>query len=279
MRRINRLVEPLTDEQILAKAPSAFAIEPWHGQSSRYAFVPTSNVIAGMRASGFLPYLAMQSTSRIEGKENFTRHMLKFRPANSQLTQVGDTIVEATLVNSHDGTSRYEVSLGAYRLACSNGAMVSEGLAEIIKIRHTGNIIQNVVDATAGLIEQAPKVIEAITSWKRITLNTDESLAFARAAHVLRFEDATNVPEPAQLLQVNRLEDRDNDLWTVFNRVQENTVRGGLRHEIAGREDAETGRWIPSRRQRTREVKGITQNLQLNRALWTLAEELAKLKG
>src|SRR6266481_2780995 len=115
-------------------------LKPWYAQSERYAFVPTSNIIEGMRSAGFLPYNAMQSRSRISDKQFFTKHILRFRPQDVSLAQVGDTTVEAVLINSHDGTSAYELSLGAFRLACLNGMMVAEGITEIVKIRHTGSI-------------------------------------------------------------------------------------------------------------------------------------------
>src|SRR6266436_4765084 len=96
---------PLSNEEINALAPSAFAVTPWYAQSERYAFVPTSNVIEGMRSAGFLPYNVAQSRSRVADKRFFTKHIIRFRPQDSSLTQVGDTAVEAVMVNSHDGTS------------------------------------------------------------------------------------------------------------------------------------------------------------------------------
>ena len=36
---------------------------------------------------------------------------------------------------------------------------------------------------------------------------------------------------------------------------------------------------MPSRRVSTREIKGIDQDVRLNRALWTLAEKMAELRG
>ena len=39
------------------------------------------------------------------------------------------------------------------------------------------------------------------------------------------------------------------------------------------------GRRIASRRVSTREVKGIDQDVKLNRAMWQLAEEMARLKA
>jgi hypothetical protein len=64
-----------------------------------------------------------------------------------------------------------------------------------------------------------------------------------------------------------------NDLWKTFNRAQENVIAGGL----SGLKRDENGRRV--RRVSTREIKGINGNVNLNRALWTLAEKMAALKG
>jgi uncharacterized protein DUF932 len=258
---------PLSNEEINAIAPSAFATQPWYAQSSRYAFVPTSDVIEGMRSAGFLPYNALQSRSRVSAKQFFTKHILRFRPQDVSLAQVGDTTVEAVLINSHDGTSRYELSLGAFRLACLNGMMVAEGFCEIVRIRHTGNIIQNVIDATRNILLAAPKVTEAVKLWKTIDLAPTEARILAEEAHSLRFEEGAVAPAPEKLLQPRRYADNGTDLWSTFNRIQENTVEGGLRtYNNHGR------------RNRTRPVVGIAENTKLNRALWSLAAKMAEIK-
>ena len=62
-----------------------------------------------------------------------------------------------------------------------------------------------------------------------------------------------------------------DDLWRVFNRVQENAIRGGL---TAWGRDAQNR----PRRVTSREVTGIDGDVRLNRALWTLTERMAELK-
>ena len=257
---------PLSNEELNQIVPSAFATEPWYAQSARYSFVPTSNVIEGMRSAGFLPYNALQSASRLADKKFFTKHVIRFRPENVSLAQVGDTTVEAVLINSHDGTSAYELSLGAFRLACLNGMMVAEGLTDIVRIRHTGNIIQNVIEATQNILLAAPRVTEAVQLWKTIDLIPSEARILAEEAHSLRFEEGATAPEAEKLLQPRRYADNGTDLWSTFNRIQENTVEGGLRTYSNGR------------RNRTRPVVGIAENTKLNRALWSLAAKMAELK-
>ena len=117
-----------------------------------------------------------------------------------------------------------------------------------------------------------------LSRWKQIQLSRAEQTIMAEAAHTVRFADSEgHVDTPIradQLLTVRRREDSSADLWNTFNNVQENVIRGGLH----GREA-----WTPEnrrpRRVTTRAVNGIDQDVKLNRALWTIAEKMAELKG
>jgi hypothetical protein len=262
---------PLSNEEIQVLAPSAFAGQPYHGQSSRYAFVPTIDVIDGMRSAGFEPVRASQSSARLADKKNFTKHMIRFRSQGSQLINVGDSILETVLINSHDGTSAFDLSLGLFRLACSNGLIVADGMVGSIHIRHTGDIIERVIGGSADLLASAPKVREAVNLWKTIDLTAPEQKILAEEAHGLRFDSESSLAlavTPEKLLQPRRSDDNGSDLWSTFNRVQENVMRGGIR-----------GRDSQSRRVRSREVKGIDQSTGLNKALWSLAAKMAELKA
>lgn len=264
----------LTNDEIQALAPSAFAGQPYQKQSDRYAFVPTSAVIDGMRNAGFFPVLASQSISRIAEKRNFTKHMIRFRSSDSNVSLVGDSVLETVLINSHDGTSRYVLSMGVFRLVCLNGLMVADSLVASISIKHIGDIINQVIEGSTSILSNAGKVREAITQWGVIDLSAPEQKILAEEAHSLRFDGESTLAEaitPEKLLAPRRYQDNGSDLWSTFNRIQENAVRGGVRGHFYS---PETG----SRRVRTREVKGIDANLKLNRALWSLAEKMAELK-
>jgi hypothetical protein len=134
-----------------------------------------------------------------------------------------------------------------------------------------------VVDATFRVIADAERALVAPDAWSKIALKGEEQEVFANAAHQLRFPAnaegvVTTAVRPGQLLEVRRTGDAANDLWTTFNRVQENAIRGGV-HAIG------TNAAGQRRRSTTREIKGIDQSTSLNRALWTLGEEMAKLKS
>jgi hypothetical protein len=108
---------------------------------------------------------------------------------------------------------------------------------------------------------------------KVLQLNGDEERAFATAALAVRFGESTDAKALApitvdQLVEPRRPEDVGRSLWTTFQRVQENAMRGG-----------QAGRSVQGRRIRTRPVASIDRSVSINRALWILAEEMRKLKS
>ena len=278
----NRQTAVLSDDDLRRHAPSVFAEQEHESRSSRYAFIPTSKVVAGLRDNGFLPVKVSVQRVRDKGRCGFEKHMIRFRQ-NTDIVKVGDVFPELVLVNSHDGSTSYQLSSGLYRLACSNGLVVSQGELEAVKIKHCGSereIIRDVVDGSFRVLGQSQKAIETAGRWSQLQLTDGEQAALAIGAHHARFADSEgNIATPivpAQLLLARRPDDRKADLWTTFNRIQENAIKGGL-HGVAVETD-DRGR-LRRRNVSTREVKGIDGNISLNRAIWAMAEHLAKLKA
>lgn len=272
-----RRQQPLTLDQVRNIAPSAFATQPHDSRSNRYVYIPTVNVIEAMLKAGFAPYSATQSTARSEDKANFTKHMIRFRRPDEQMLYVGDSVLEVIVINSHDGSSCYELNAGLFRLACSNGLVVSEGMIASVHVRHKGDVIADVVNGSNQLVERAPKALQAINAWKQLQLSAPEQQAFAEAARTIRFADSEGKVETpitaAQLLTPRRSDDARNDLWATFNRVQENVTKGGL-----SARPARTAQNLRPRRVTTKAINGIDQDVKLNKALWTLTERMAEIK-
>lgn len=154
----NRQQVALTLDQVRNYAPSAFAVSAHESRSSRYTYIPTSEVIAGLMREGFQPFKATQSRSRIEGKTEFTKHMIRFRHVDSiTALKVGDSIPEVVLVNSHDGTSAYKLTAGLFRLVCSNGLMVADSTVGMLSIMHKGNIVNEVIEDLSRLSSNLKK--------------------------------------------------------------------------------------------------------------------------
>lgn len=269
----------MTDDELRRFAPSIFATTAHASRSDRFAPIPTIEVLRALQNEGFQPVGAKQSVARMDDRREYTKHLIRLRRFdNVKAYSVGDTVCEILLKNANDGSSAYDLMAGLFRIACLNSMVAQIGTLESVKVRHSGDVGHKVIEGTYTVLREAQKALAAPAEWSGVALGTDEKMAFAEAAHVLRFGDADGnlaTPiEPRQLLAPRRRDDTGADLWTQFNVVQENVIRGGLTGRVA---DRETRRGF--RRVTTRPVNGIDQDVKLNRALFMLAAKMAELKG
>ena len=265
---------PLPMDQIRQSIPSVFAEQKHGSRSTRYSHIPTSSILEKLAEEGFLPFAAAQGGSRDEEKQGFTKHLIRLRHADAnRLPEVGQSISEIVLLNSHDGTSSYRMMGGQFRLICMNGLVVSDGLLREVRIKHSGDATGQVIQGCIDILEQMPGVSASVKEMQALELSLDDQLEFARTALTLRYDDVALSPiTPQQVLVPHRAADTGHDLWTVLNRVQENLIRGGVRY--LHRDTQGQGQ----SRRRTRAVQGIEQNTALNRALWQLAEDRKTLQ-
>lgn len=272
------IVRGMNEDELRAVCPSVFARTAHESRSERFAPIPTIEVLRGLRKEGFEVVGAKQSLTRIEGKAPFTKHLIRIRRMDADKSySVGDTVAEMLLKNANDGTSVYDLFAGLFRIRCLNSLVASMGTIDTVKVRHTGkDIVNKVIEGTFSVIENAKLALAAPEQWSQIQLDREERLAMAEAVRVLRFADPEgNVDTPitaAQILQTRRSDDNENNLWTNFNVMQENVIRGGLKGVTVNENNKR-------RRFSTKEVRGIDNDIKLNRALWTLANRMAELKG
>lgn len=260
-----RSESPLSDDQIRAVAPSIFADAPHGSRSERYSYIHTATVLRELRGEGFQPFMVCQTRVRQEGRRDFTKHMVRLRHANQINGREANEII---LLNSHDGTSSYQMLAGMFRFVCQNGLVCGDTVADV-RVPHKGDVAGHVVEGAYAVLSGFNRASESREAMQTIALDAGESEVFARAALTLKYDDPDK-PAPiseAQILMPRRTDDDRRDLWSVFNRTQENLIKGGL-----------NGRATNGRRQSTRPVQGIDQNLRLNRALWLLADGMRQLK-
>ena len=260
-----RSTTALSNNQIAFHAPSVMASEAHHSRGDKYSFIPTIQVIDSLRMEGFEPYEIRQTQVRNLDKRAHTKHMVRLRHVDAISKVNMEEVPEIILLNSHDGSSSYQLMAGVFRFVCSNG-LIAGDITENIRIRHSGNIIDNVIEGATRILHETEEVVARIGEYKGINLTIDESMAFANAAMQVRWGDDKPI-NPIQLLTPHRYADRKTDLWTTFNNVQENLIKGGV-----------AGRSATGRRTTTRTVGGVSENVKLNKALWTLADSMAALK-
>lgn len=239
---------PLTNDQLFRVAPSIFAGEKHESRSANYTFIPTINVVEGLRKEGFLPFSVCQSKSRIEGKSEFTKHMIRLRQQDQIKAELANEII---VINSHDGTSSYQMLAGIYRFVCANGLLTGDTIQDI-RVPHRGNIVDGCIEAAYTIVDQFETANESMDTMKAVQLSRPEQEVFARASLALKYGDLEKQPiTPRQILLPKRLKDDKADLWSQFNVVQENLMRGGQR-----------GRASSGKRVTTRPVQSIDSNVK-----------------
>ena len=260
-RYANALSGSLSLEDVRHRAPAVFADSAHERTSSSYRFIPTERVLTGLMQAGFVPVEARQTRAR-HGITH-ARHVVRLR-RRFETVQLKDSVPEVVFLNSHDGTSAYQLRVGIFRVVCTNGLIVSMGSFPSFRVAHRGDIVDEVVASALDISERFGILAGQVERMERRLLPKEEQLAFAERALAARFSESKETGiQPAQLLTCRRREDLGNDLWSVLNKVQENILRGGLM------------RLAPSgRRSRTRRITSIREDVRINSRLWDLAEEV-----
>lgn len=263
--------EWLNEDEMKARLPSIFAEEPHTSRSDRYTYVSTMEILRGLAKEGFKPTFATQARTRNADMHGHTKHLIRLR---RDFAIDKPDVAEIVMLNSHGGQSSAQLFGGWFRFMCMNGMVVGETIDEV-RVRHKGNIVDDIIEGSFKIVDDLKEVGDSVTEWKQLQLAKPEQEALAESAATIRFdlkEGEASPVQPWQLLRSRRAGDDGADLWTTFNRVQENTLRGGLH----GRRIDANGR---RRNVTTRNVNGIDQNVSLNRALWTLAQKMAEIKA
>ncbi len=259
--------EALDNETLYRHVPSIFAREAHDSRSERYVYVPTIEIVEGLRREGWFPFFAVQAVPRDGERMGHAKRMLRLRRDGG----IGKPeAAEGIIVNSHDGTSAYQMFAGVLRFVCTNSMIAGERFEEV-RVPHKGGIQDQIIEGVYTVAEDFPRLIDATEGMKETRLSSDEQRVLAEASLVARYGEDESPVRPDQIIAPRRREDVGQSLWQTFNVIQENLIRGGL----SGRRQASDGR---IRRSQTCAINGIDQNVGLNRALWTLAEGMQRLK-
>src|SRR5579872_1306910 len=248
----------LTPEALRARVPAVYAASAHERTSTSYTFIPTARVLEALGSAGFMPVEARQA---LRAKSPLhARHLIRLRRRCETIT-LRDSVPEVLLLNSHDGTSAYQLRVGLFRVLCTNGLVVSMGVFPTWRVMHRGDVVRDVVCAALRMSERFEQLAAAVERMERTLLDESQRLDLAAQALTLRFpNDMDGAMQPSQLLVPRRAQDVGNDLWRTFNVLQENVMRGGL-----------VRRSVSNRLTRTRGIRAIREDVRLNSALWEMA--------
>jgi hypothetical protein len=247
----------MNHDQIRVAAPSVFATNPHPRVSAKYQFVPTNKVLETFEADGFECIHAKQQKVRSVDRKESTKHTLLLRSPAFQVTDHrGVNLPTVRLINSHDWSSTLQVHFGMLALVCSNGLYFAGNQFASYSIRHD-TVLEDVANIIKRFQSSIAHMESLIGNWSNVQMEDDMRRAFAHDAAKLRFgEDVEGLDLiSAMLLETRRRQDSASDLWTTFNVVQENVIKGGVK---AGK-------------RRSRAINNIEADRRLNEELFQLA--------
>ena len=137
-----------------------------------------------------------------------------------------EAVSTLTLNNSCNGSKPLEMDLGTYRQVCSNGMIAYHSDANY-KLKHNENSLLSLDSILKDLNISTQKIIGEFLKLKDIEITSPQAVQIANNAMDLRFGPNNGI-DSIQLLNIHRQEDKGNDLWTVYNRIQENITQPNM---------------------------------------------------
>ena len=255
-------MQTLTSQDLLAKAPAIFSQTASSEVSSKYVYIPTHTLVSDFEKTGWSPVAVQQRKAwkRREGENKFSMHKVVLAPT-SQMDIVGQGITPNLLLfNSHNRSFPLKIKLGLFRVICKNGLVTCDSDMGELSIRHKGHTFEEIQSLVFDAVEKFKTVASKIDDYKNINLTTQNKNDFAMKVMQVVWGNNQKL-EIAQLLNPKRDEDKADDLWTVFNTLQENVTKGGMIYQ--------TGK---DKIRHTKKVKGIMADYKINSNLWFLME-------
>jgi hypothetical protein len=217
---------------------------------------------------GFQPFAISQGGSRDPIKRNYTKHLIRLRHNEASAELSGGVLPEVILLNSHDGTSSYQLSSGLFRTVCANGIIIASAMFDSVRVLHKGDVVDKVVNGCKELVTHFPKVDDLIKRMIDLPMTFAEQVEFAIKALEIKYPDPSTRPciKASELVAIRRMEDANPNLWTTLNKAQESIMTGGgISYVHTSAHGARSSR-------RLRPITGIDMSVNFNRELWKLAE-------
>ena len=266
----------MNKEQLREICPLAFAEAPTNPDvSKRYLFVNTETIIDDLDKLGWKPVQAAQRKSRGNGGTIFSKHMVAFQNPDIKIkgSDGDDSFPRIIMTNSHDGMQAFKFSVGIFRLVCSNGLVVADEQFSDFKIKHKGYTFGELRDVVNQAVADLPNKVQVLNDMKNRTLTQEEKNKLALDSMLVRAgiepgsEKATKFNYDDEtiedILDPKRKEDKGDDLWRVFNVIQEKITQGEFHAALRG-----------AKVRKVRKIKSFEKDLKVNKELFKLATAL-----
>lgn len=233
-----------------------------HIGSNKFGFISSANLVQTLENKGLKLADVVESKIRKnkEKRLGFQKHVMRFNTGVSN----NQGNLQLLAINSHEGSSALTFRLGFFRMVCSNGLIVGSDLVPQIKVRHTERGLLKLDDAIEEAMEYQTAAKISIEKMQDTKVNAETFEKLGKEILKLRLGEKYS-ENLVPLFEAKRWEDNKEDLFSVFNVIQENVIRTGF--HVHDREN-NTYRKI-------RAIKGVESSMVLNNVMFNEALKLA----
>ena len=270
-------------------APSIFSTKPSPEVSTKYSHIPTDKLIDDMDLLGWKVIDAKEVNARQKSTIGYQKHLVVFRNPDIVINQMPKNIRESItsptgyrrtdgtfakknpidtvfpqilLTNSHDGKNAFTFTAGLFRMICENGLVVSTNEFEKVAIRHMGYDFDELQKQINEMVERLPLTVESMNNMIDTKMEQESILKFAKEMLAVRFpEDELRriTIDMDEFITPVRPEDKGDDLWSVFNTIQEKIIEGDFEYTVG------------VKHRKARQIKNFKQDMDLNSKMFDVA--------
>ena len=270
--------EFLSLEEIKEIAPSVFTTNGSKDTSDKYTHIPTDRVIRDLELLGWRVADVKEVSARKDTTIGYQKHLVVFRNDDVVITgEDGDTVYpQILLTNSHDGKNAFKFQAGLFRMICENGLVIADESFEDYSIRHMGYDFESLQSLIKEMVANLDVTVESMNKMKQIELDEKQQIELAKKLLEVRLEGTGNTYDKNQPEMINwsqRKEDNGVDLWSVFNRQQENIIEGNFSYF----NEKKYSTMVPNLHfvgRQARPIKNFKQDMDVNKKMFAAALEL-----
>lgn len=261
----------MSKQEIREKAPFIFCKEKTNpGTSDKYVFADTETLIDDMAKLGWgVTDCKQQRPNKRSNIRSF--HTLAFQNPDIYLTNDKGEIEAFPRIivsNSHDGFHSFKFMAGLYRLVCSNGLILADAEFTAFSVRHINYDFGELQKIVAQSIELTRTKVAVINDMQSTRLSVEQRQTLAAKAIAIRKgvkwdELKVDNQDIEDILEPTRAEDEGDNLWCVFNILQEKVIKG----------DFQFGKTKTGKRRKARPITGAAKDIDVNQALFLAASE------
>lgn len=245
-------------------------------ESEKYRFLSSDKIKNFFINRGYDLEGTSQVNPRLEHKKGYQKHIMIFSKKGLMIDD--ENKLQILVTNSHDGSSALKLNLGVFRIVCANGLVAGDDMYQQT-IRHQGKMIeQNLEKSLNHIVAHASQLKEQVKKMKETVLSSSQKIRLAENAINIRLKGIKNIINIDMFSATKRHRSADNgqDLYTFFNVLQENCIRGGIEYKKEVRKINKETKEVTfeTRQVKTRGITEVKRSLELNKALWNNATAL-----